>query len=189
MGLDEREIESVTRRYAAIAKTAVDVGAHDGWYSLFFASQPNIRRVLAFEPDLAHHSRFNENLSANDGRFRKKVELSAKFVGRFDDADNVTLDRLLSDCLYPVVIKVDVDGGELEVLSGLRETLRRRRAMLIVETHSVRLEAQCLSFLETVGYRGMVIENAWYRALIRDVRPIAHNRWFSAEPSEGLSTT
>src|SRR5947209_20456554 len=51
-GLYEREILSAVRRFASRARTALDIGAGDGYYTLYFASRPGIRKVIACEPDL-----------------------------------------------------------------------------------------------------------------------------------------
>src|ERR1700733_3047823 len=62
MGLDEREIASFVRAFASTAKSAIDVGTNDGWYSLYFASVPNIQQVNAFEPDEGVRKSLQENL-------------------------------------------------------------------------------------------------------------------------------
>jgi hypothetical protein len=65
LGLDEAEIAGWLRRLAARAAVAVDVGANDGWYAVYFALQPNIARVFAFEPDDRLHETFRQNLALN----------------------------------------------------------------------------------------------------------------------------
>src|ERR1700689_3038624 len=50
MGLDERELTADVRRLAARAVSALDIGANDGWYSVYFASCPSIQKVYSFEP-------------------------------------------------------------------------------------------------------------------------------------------
>ncbi len=52
----------------------------------------------------------------------------------------VTLDRFCADSeLRPEVIKVDVEGAELAVLRGARETLRRNRPTLFLSVHPTEL--------------------------------------------------
>ena len=54
------------------------------------------------------------------------------------------------------------------------------RPALLVETHSVELERDCMGLLEELQYHCQIIENAWWRNVIPELRPIQHNRWFFA---------
>ena len=54
---------------------------------------------------------------------------------------DVTLDGSTGEFGTPGFIKIDVDGGELDVLRGAEEILREHRPSLIVETHSPRARA------------------------------------------------
>ena len=53
----------------------------------------------------------------------------------------------------PDVMKIDVEGAELEVLSGGSNTIAKRRPVILLEAHSSELAAGCTSFLEGKGYR------------------------------------
>src|SRR4051812_26096503 len=75
LGLDESEIASACRELGAEAHSALDVGANDGWYALYFSSLPNITRVLAFEPDGAIVESMRENFHLNDPQLLAKTTL------------------------------------------------------------------------------------------------------------------
>jgi len=92
----------------------------------------------------------------------------------------VRLDDELADGagIRPVgLLKVDVDGPEVEVLTGARRLLAERRPHVIVETHSPALERECARLLAEAGYRPRVV--AHRRRLPQD-RPGTHNRWLIA---------
>jgi FkbM family methyltransferase len=205
IALDETEIASHLRSLAGKAKSAIDIGANDGWYSLFCASLPNINGVYAFEPSADMNAAFEDNFRVNAPAFRNKTTLIRKFVGCeeggvrqthgidlgrphpnliktiFSDGDAFcTVDSELTHLQRPVLLKIDVDGGELDVLKGARQTLSTGQAFLIVETHTQDLESRCIEFLERIGYRTTIVKNGWYRAVVPEMRPIAHNRWFIA---------
>jgi hypothetical protein len=180
LGLDETEIASAMRRLSRGVATGVDVGANDAWYSLYLASVPSVRQVLAFEPEPSHHARFEENFALNDPALRAKVRLVPKFVGRTRDERTVPLDDELRDAAGPILIKIDVDGGEMDVLRGAGATLARPDVRLVIETHSAELERECVALLERAGYRTTIIPNGWYRAIVPEQRMIAHNRWLTA---------
>jgi hypothetical protein len=83
----------------------------------------------------------------------------------------------------PTFVKIDVDGAELEVLDGMRGTLRKVGPSLVVETHSGELEQECAALLASASYRVRVRRNALWRVLYPEMRPIEHNRWLVAELS------
>lgn len=181
LGFDEAEIAEWTRRLTAGAGVGVDVGANDGWYAAYYALQPNIRRVYAFEPDGRVHESFWQNLSLNG--VQSKCVLSAKFVGTIDDPNSCRLDTVLGAEDQGMVMKIDVEGAELDVLKGAEQTLRRLGCRLVIETHSASLERDCEAFLQSLGYSTRIVKNGWYRAIVTERRSIAHNRWLIAAKS------
>src|SRR5437867_3844662 len=80
LGLDESEIASACRELAADAHSALDVGANDGWYALYFSSLPNISRIFAFEPDAATVEAMRRNFQLNDPALLAKATLVQAFV-------------------------------------------------------------------------------------------------------------
>ena len=181
LGLDEKEIASHVRAATEHSRTAVDVGAHDGWYSTFFASRPNISRVIACDHNPRVVDRLKENLNLNG--LQGKVAVHVTSVGRSNTPGCRSLDDLLAGEAAPFVIKVDIDGGELDALAGGATVLRDQDCSLIVETHSLDLERACIKHLKGLGYETTVIPIGWYRRFVPELRPIPHNRWFVASRS------
>ena len=180
MGTDESEIANVVREFSAQVKTAVDIGANDGWYTLYFAAQPGIQKVFACEPDAKCIGELKDNLAMNTGA-TAKVSIISRFVGTKADPDWISLDEILRGTPEPHLLKIDVDGGELGVLQSASELLLQHNPLVIVETHSQELERDCIAFLSERNYECTIIPNGWYRCIIPEERPIAHNRWFSAK--------
>jgi hypothetical protein len=183
LGLDETEIASTMEQQAGLARTCIDVGAADGWYTLHFASRPGVERVLAFEPQADLREELRRNVSLNDEALMKKVVARSDCVGNRDAAGWCRLDDLIPELGRGVVtLKIDIDGGEVEALEGARRLLTERSCRLIVETHSKDLERRVEEFLRDCSYKTQVVKNGWYRAIVPEQRPIAHNRWLVAEP-------
>ena len=66
-------------------------------------------------------------------------------VGEWSAAGIRSLDEILAGETPPFVIKIDVDGGELDVLRSGATVLRDHDCSLIVETHSAELERSCIA--------------------------------------------
>ena len=180
LGLWEKEIHSYMRTFTREAKTGIDVGASEGAYSLYFLSQANIRRVYAFEPSESESLSMLSNLSINGFREDHRLMLIHKYVANHDDHDHCTLDSLAVDLEGPCVVKIDIEGGEREVLKGAEKLLDRRDVSWVIETHSAELEKECVQVLTSKGLATKIIKDAWWRLIIPEQRPITPNRWLVA---------
>jgi FkbM family methyltransferase len=116
--------------------------------------------VLAFEPNPSARAQLEQNVrlngaanvtirdravAAEHGRATLHVpttpdpSFSSLAGGRFAEGEPVevevtTVDREVKKLeLRPTVVKIDVEGGELDVVAGMTETLREHRPVLLVE--------------------------------------------------------
>ncbi len=114
------------------------------------------------------------------------IHVVSAFAGVRDDGDRwVTLDAVVARGVTPPprFVKIDVDGGELDVLAGMRQLLATHRPVVFVEVHGVHRERDCAAFLRACGYHVRIVKNAWWRALYPEHRmPVGHNRWLLAVP-------
>lgn len=146
----------------------VDVGAHVGNHSAFFAAHA---RLIAVEPCPETAARWIATMQAS----RRTALLCTSPAGaepgvrfgirRFDDntgrtqaapdaAGNVwstTIDELVGEQLVSV-IKVDVEGTEAAVLAGARGALQRHRVVVAVEAHNSHRIAAIEAVLGPLGY-------------------------------------
>ena len=180
IGMYEREIAADITAFAERAVCALDIGANDGWYSLYFASRPGIKSVYAFEPVDDLIQKLRANLQLNDDRFARKTTIVPKMVGNQDNDQWCSIDQFFPNLPRPVIFKIDVEGGEMDVLRGASRTLTEGNCLILVETHSLELEQQCQQFLASLGYQTRIIDFGWYRMIFRQGRPMAHNRWLKA---------
>jgi FkbM family methyltransferase len=146
----------VYRRLIAPGTAAVDVGANLGIHSLVLASCVGKQgRVYAYEPNSALRERFIENMTLNavqnvvfrgsgagssDGTSRFSPPKNQFYIGlgKFDpcgsiETEMVTLDSDLRGAGPISLIKVDVEGMEMEVVRGARSLIADHRPALVLE--------------------------------------------------------
>lgn len=186
LGFYERETYRYLRKLSTGIGTAIDIGAAQGEYSIFFLKTARAQSVLAFEPHPENRETFQENLKSNDLDSDERLKIIRKYLGRREETDWTTLDSFTAGLCEPVFIKMDVDGAEVEVLWGAKKLLGLRRVRLLIETHSAELEDQCVRILDESGFSTKIIHNGWWRSIVRDQRPIAHNRWLIGYRSSDL---
>lgn len=181
-GLYEVELNSHLRRLCRGAVTCFDVGASVGYDTLVMAKLSG-GNVVAFDFDDAVMIRFKSNLALNPD-LRDRIQLIRQRVN--DGASGGrSLDSFIDEGLtIPDLIKIDVEGSELDVLAGARRTLAKRGPGLLVEVHAVDLEEACMAMLVEIGYRPLVVER---RKWLAEQRPIPHNRWLVAYSPHGDS--
>lgn len=179
-GIWEREIVLFVRHFLKNVSSAADVGAASGWYTCLFLRCSRISRVYAFEPSSTALTVFWENLRLNGFSHDPRLTVVTKFVGEHDDDYFIRLDSIRDSVSSPLLLKVDVDGGELAVLKGSRRILTELDCRLVLETHSKSLENECRDLLTDLGYYCRIVPNAWWRVFLPEYRPSEINRWLVA---------
>lgn len=158
----EAELLADVRSRLFFAECAVDVGAHVGNHALYFAHVLGLR-TIAFEPNPATYDHLVANVQSNGlaeicrtrnaavGALAGKVRAvaasdrnSGMATVEADSAGSVAMvtldDEVLSEPRIDVV-KIDVEGWELDVLRGAEQVLTHRRPVLYIEIMHPRFEA------------------------------------------------
>lgn len=173
LGLSEAETNHAIRSVLNRAKWMIDIGAGHGELSILFKRFG--AEVVAVEPG-SWACQIYENLKANNIS-TDEITIIETCIDDNHENGHIKLDDIKVNHSLFGFIKIDVDGDELTVLRSGTTLLINARPSLLVETHSIELERGCISFLKEIQYRCEVIENAWWRTLIPEMRPIPHNRW------------
>lgn len=151
----EREELSIIQRHLTKGRVFVDIGAMVGNHSVFISRFTACSKVIVFEPNKVAFSVLKINLLLNEcsnvdtqhlgiALAARKVRLKGETTDNnnlghtcyFDDASGDVLgidgDSLLFD--EPIeFIKIDVEGMEIDILSGLERTIKRWQPKLFVE--------------------------------------------------------
>lgn len=156
----EEEIEIFLRNAADTQYVFVDCGANFGYWSILASSAPFGRQhAIAIEASPANSSRLRRNAALNGNRFRVFNAAVGRHAGGFvhitghkheafgtmpveagqaDSVPVVSLDSLLYDGIVdgakPVVVKLDVEGVEIEAIRGGAQLIGGN-AVLVCEEH------------------------------------------------------
>jgi len=165
-----------------------DAGANLGLFTLLAARLVGeTGQVFSFEPEPEIAACLRENtwhnlfscvtvveaaLYSRSGKigFRRasKLESPDRGTGRVLDRGTeasaidvhaISLDDFVTDHPEPDVLKLDVEGAEVEVLQGARKLLQRRSPVLLCELHSEECEAGVFRILEEHGYTVTRVDN------------------------------
>ena len=136
----------------------VDVGANVGWFTLHAARHTSVEAVVAFEPDLFNAHLLDRNVGENGlenvvvsacavgarPRTARLYRYKGSNLGRHSlltdygrgsrTVPQVDLDTALRDLGFedrPIhILKVDVEGGEPDVIAGAKRTLARTAVVI-----------------------------------------------------------
>ncbi|SHL06286.1 FkbM family methyltransferase [Rhodothermus profundi] len=162
LGTADLEEQKVLAAWLRCGQVFYDIGANVGFFSVLAAKLVGpTGKVYAFEPFLQNIEAIRKNAALNS--FEEIIEIwhgavsnrsgSGKLVlcessdrFRLEDtavnAPSITVPLYTIDELVlkgrlrpPDLVKIDVEGHELQVLQGMEETIRRYRPVILCEVH------------------------------------------------------
>ena len=122
-----------------------DLGATAGEYSLLCASKG--ATCLAFEINKSSFELMVRHIDLNG--FKDKI-----FPFLCKISENESVDFFVKKTgKIPTLIKIDIEGAEVEALKGAKKTLKKYKPRIILETHSKELKKDCFEILKDFGYK------------------------------------
>ena len=186
-GTWEAELAEAISNSVRPGDTCLDIGSHRGFFAGVMA-RAGAGTVHCFEPLAANVTRLEELKSLNpslplqlqrvavgavDGEAEFSImaestmgklstsgfQRDARPVGR-TLVQSVRLDTLVEQgtVALPDVIKIDVEGAEVDVLTGAHSVLSAARPQVFIEAHSPDLARSGEAFLKRLGYHVLVLE-------------------------------
>ncbi|MDQ6897998.1 MAG: FkbM family methyltransferase [Candidatus Dormibacteraeota bacterium] len=182
LGYTEKPLIEWFRRNVQGGETWIDVGAHYGYTALALSHLVGPQgRVFAFEPVVSTAGHLQATRALNQVEQLHVIPLALgprpyiEFVratllrGMADHGPNASaairteILAIAFDELWPCIaggtlsihgVKIDVQGMEIEVLSGMARTLQTFRPLLVVEIHRGVDRRALLELLASIGYPG-----------------------------------
>lgn len=154
----------------------IDIGANIGDYSIVAVKRFNCK-AIAIEPSPSPYNLLLKNIAVNkmegivtplniaisdvDSSIEMKVSDKWGYVvtsaaeGETVSVETRRLDSFtVDDTMNKAgIVKIDVEGNEMSVLTGARKFLSSVCPKVIVEAHSESLRKNVLSLMEGIGYR------------------------------------
>lgn len=144
----------------------IDVGANIGVLSVYaskvgfdviaFEAIPEVFAALQtnFEANHVHGFAQNFALWSRSELLRMKRDRKNAVLSKVDPEGDIEMAAVPLDSfsLWPTVVKIDVEGAELEVMKGMGRTLERAHPVLIYESYLGTKPAACKGFLKAFGY-------------------------------------
>jgi hypothetical protein len=191
LGLYEYELNPWLDQVLSRVKRVLDVGANDGYFTLGIAAAfrrlGKVGEIIAFEPQQQHMDTLRESI---DKQLIEPttITLLQTLVGCKFAPDTSTLDGVRwrtgnPDSRTDTLIKIDVEGAELEVLSGASSWLNSSNCF-VIEVHEASYLDSITRLFASRGLRLVRIDQRPLPLLGRENR--AEKNWWLVSDTSGL---
>jgi Methyltransferase FkbM domain len=144
LGLYEHELNPWLEQALCRVTRVLDVGANDGYFTFgsaaAFLRLAKTGEIFGFEPEARHVQKLRDSIAAQadaDIRF----QIIHALVGREVREGITTLDALHTNDRRNTLVKIDVEGAELDVIAGARSWLEASN-LFVIEVHEESFLAQ-----------------------------------------------
>jgi len=188
----------------------VDVGTNLGWYTCLAARHMPSGRVFGFEMDDLSFALLEKNIRINgltnvevhnaaisdlpgvahyrrttgdpDSARRLQNGTGSKNAAGLVSVESMVLDDFLEiRGIVPDVVKIDVEGAEMNVLKGMRQVLRRHKPTIFLEIHPGGLHyfgtstPAILALLIESGYEVGEVKNIRRQGAETEIEPLSRD--------------
>lgn len=198
LGSYEYRKQRVFQRLVREGSVVYDIGANVGFYTVLASKLAGRSgRVYAFEP-VPRNCRFlRKHVEMNRAANVSVIEMAVSSTNgeaAFDSSGShamghldtrgtlkvrtISVDSFVFDQAMPApaVIKIDVEGAEVDVLTGSRETLRRHRPCILLATHGDAIQQECCR----------ILKNHDFVLTSLNARPVDQSDELMARPAEAI---
>jgi FkbM family methyltransferase len=195
-GINELPVQKAIAEHLCANDVFYDIGAHIGFFSLISAKMVGTSgHIYAFEPSIHNAKLIRQNVKLNNLEnitIIEKAVSESEGVGKLLLTDNpgghtleavgnpeniagvsmvgvVTVDNMVfkRKIKPPKLVKIDVEGAEIEVLRGMDHTISKYRPIIVCEIDSKDKskfdlkQKRIQDFLESKGYKIKTLKNSY----------------------------
>lgn len=174
LGTYERKQSDLFINFCKNSKVFWDLGAHVGYYTLLYHAVNPEGKTYAFEPSDVNAQLFQRHMKLNNIQHYQLMEaavsdkegmLSFKrtrttVAGKLSDDGDVKVSVVRLSKLVesksielPDLVKMDIEGAELQVLRDMQSYFAQHKPTLFVSTHGKDVHTGCVSLLREMGYK------------------------------------
>lgn len=160
----EPEVVKWYERNLKNSDVVFDIGVHIGYFAILTSKlKPNIS-FHGFEGNWynAYYLKLNKLLHDQKSQWF----ITEKFVGKSDDSKMISIDNYISKKnASPTIFQMDVDGEEINVLSGAKKLLDAATCIFLIEVHPLDLAnrkqttEQFLKIFDSTKYKFRYLAN------------------------------
>jgi len=175
-GTYEQSLQDEIARLLKPGMTFYDVGANAGFFSLLASHLVGpAGHVVSFEPHPVTASNLSAQMRVNGASNVEIIEAavcdrvgSAKFsdgdvsvmtslaaaatAARTIEVKTIDLDTVIKGHRPPDVLKLDVEGAEMDALAGARQMLSLIRPVMLVELHTAQIARDFERLMQSINY-------------------------------------
>lgn len=157
----------------------IDAGAYIGDSAAYFLSRFPRSHVIALEPNQESYIMAAQNLAPYGERvsliksalwtdttvvYFGGIQMGASIATQGDEVAAVSVSALMAQFGYSFVdiLKMDIEGAELQIIPAGVGGWLHRVGMLLLETHGRDIENTLIPLLTSVGFECTRFRNAWY---------------------------
>jgi hypothetical protein len=177
-GLYEHELNGWLNEALQRVTRVLDVGANDGYFC--FGCAAAFRRlgtnasIIAFEPQDMHARTLRESVKSQD-RQDVPIEIVQTLVGRQIADGMTTLDAVAAVDKEHTLIKIDVEGAEVDVVAGAQSWMHTTN-LFVIEVHREEYLETLKEMFAAHGHELRQVEQQPLPVLGRELRDVA-NWW------------
>lgn len=182
LGLYEHELNEWLDRALGRVSRVLDVGANDGYFTMGCAAAFKrlgvAGEIVAFEPQARHVDQLTAAIREQPPS-ATRFSIVPSMVGRQTGPGATTLDALTIPDRTNTLIKIDVEGGELEVIAGGLSWVADTN-LFVIEVHKAQYLAELLAIFRERGHALLQVDQRPLPILGGDTREAA-NWWLVSD--------